>query len=247
MPAPLSHHPEPRAPLTKDIAAAVRRIAPVAAFLLMALWSWRVADPIQALPNDPGRSPMGYGDVLEVTWGLQWYYDAVIARAHDLDLYPGIFAPDGWQVGTLAHGPGLFLAGLPWVALGGVALAYNASLWIAMVATYVGVYRLALRKLDWPWALAAAVFIAFWSYRWMRIGGQPNLLLGAAVLPWLAGCLEHGRSSSVRPWIAVVMGGALWAFAILCSLYFIWLGAVTIGAWGLGLWLHDPASRRRLG
>lgn len=222
------------------------RLAPLAALLLMAVWAWRVWDPVHQLPNDPGRSPMGYGDVLEVTWGLQWYYDALILRAHPLDVYPGIFAPDGWQVGTLAHGPGLFIAFMPFVSIGGPALAYTLSLWVAFALTYFGTYRLARRFVDRPWAIAVALFVTFWGYRWMRLGGQPNILLGAGLLPWLIECFERGRSTGPRAWVWAVFGGLLWGYAVTCSLYFAWLGAVTLGAWVLGVVLSRSDDRGQL-
>lgn len=212
----------------------------------MALWAWQVPDPIHFLPNDPGRNPMGYGDVLEVTWGLQWYDEALLKQSHDLALYPGLFAPDGWQVGTLAHGPGLFLPFMLFVPLGGSALAYNLALWTALVVTYFGLYRLSLRYLSWPWAIGVAVFATFWSNRWMRIGGQPNLLLGAALLPWIAWSLERAWAPERRAWVWMLVGGLLWGYAITCSLYFIWLGAVTVAAWALGATLRAEVDRRRL-
>lgn len=223
-----------------------RRWAPWIALALVAAFVWRAGDPTRFLPADPGRDPMGYGDMLEITWGLQWYYDALILQTHDLGVYPQTFAPDGWQVGTLPQGPAVFIPFLPIVALGGVALAYNSLIWVAFALAYAGTYQFARRYLTWPWAIAVGLLASFWCYRWMRIGGHPNIVLGGAMLPWMLWCIEKAQARTPRAGFWVLGAGALWGFAINCSLYFIWIGAVGLAGWSLGRWASLPRNPKRL-
>src|SRR4051812_35797435 len=95
-----------------------RLLWPWAAFLALMTWAWRVGDLFHNVPT--------YGDSLEVLWGLDWYARS-LAHGHNPLFYPGVFAPQGWQVASLAHGPLFFVALLPLYALGGAAFAFNIT------------------------------------------------------------------------------------------------------------------------
>lgn len=202
----------------------MRLVAPWALFLAFLVWGWRVEDLFHAVP--------AYGDVLEVTWGVEWV--AAHFPHRSLLFYPLAFHPQGWHVATFAYGPLVFLFLLPLYGLGNTAFAYNAGVILSLFVAYGGMFCLA-RRLGRSLlaATVAAILFTFWGFRWARIYGHVNILLGSALLPWMAWCLERASTSTARRWMWLAAAGGVWASAMGCALYFVWLGGLVWAAWGL--------------
>ncbi|MBN1180380.1 MAG: hypothetical protein JXD18_14315 [Anaerolineae bacterium] len=208
--------------------SAVALLLPWALFMAFLLWAWRVDDLFHAAP--------GYGDVLEVVWGVEWYADHFPSTA--VLSYPMIFYPHGWPVATFGCAPGLLVALLPLYALGGAVFAHNAGVILAQFVAFAGMYRLARRFTPSSFAsTVAALLFAFWGCRWARIYGHLNVLLGTALMPWMAWGLERAFRDARRRWLWLVLVGGLWALALTSILYFAWLGGVLVAGWALGRWI----------
>jgi hypothetical protein len=193
---------------------------PLAALLAWGFWGLR----------DLAGSVPAYADVLELTWAVSWYQQA-LRLGHSPLLYPLAFYPAGWHVATFAAGPSVIAVMLPLDLLGGPAFAYNVAALLTFVVAYAGAYLLARRFLQWPAATLAAVLFAFCSFRWYALRGHLNILLASALLPWLAWSLERARHSRRRSWL--VLAGAFWGMAVASTLYFAWIGGLVALAWAL--------------
>ena len=98
------------------------------AFSAMLVWGWRVWDIFNKVP--------GYNDVLEIAWGINWYYDSLFVRHVSPGFTSMVFHPLGWHVFTFGYPPLIFLTALPLTFLGGIAFAYNV-LALASIATRI--------------------------------------------------------------------------------------------------------------
>ncbi len=205
--------------------AVAQRAAPYVLFAGLLAAGWRAWDIWHAVP--------AYDDVLEVLWSITWYNQA-LAGLHGAAVYPLAFFPAGWQVATFGEGPAMFLLLLPLSWLGGPAFAYNVALWLAFLIAFAGAHRLARRYLTVLPATAAALLFAFWGFRWFRFIGHLNILLAAALLPWMACTFDNALRSSPRRFRWLALTGFFWALMIACSWYFAWMGAVLLAAWLLG-------------
>jgi hypothetical protein len=204
-------------------------VFPWALFWAFLLWGWRVRNLFRDVPY--------YGDVLEVLWGTKWYADNWL-HGGDTTFYPSIFHPIGWQVGTFAHSPALFLFLAPLSWLGGVAFAYNIALIISFGIAFAGMYRLA-RGTHFSFILAAlvSVLFTFLGFHWLRIGGHLNQLLGSALMPWALWCMKRAWADKRPAFRWFVAAGVLWGFAAAISFYFVWLGAISVFGWMFGKWI----------
>jgi hypothetical protein len=212
-------HNPPRKALT-----ATDLIWPWAAFLAMLAWAWRVNDLFNNVP--------AYGDVLEVLWGLQWYAQSIF-HGHNPLYYSAVFAPEGWQVATLAHGPILFVSLLPLYALGGAAFAFNFATLIANALAFGGMFKLARLWLRPFASTLAALAFTYWGFRWFRTSGHLHTLVATAMLPFEVWAWEQARQRPARRARWYVVTGLLWGISITASLYALWHGALLLLVWGL--------------
>jgi len=222
----------------RRIGRSLEQIFPWILFLAFLLWGWRVKDLFHNIPY--------YGDVLEVLWGINWYTD-VLFNGMGAGFYPGIFHPVGWQVATFAHSPAMFLILVPLSKIGGAAFAYNIAILSSFGIAFAGMYLLARRtNLSPVYASLVAVLFTFCGFRWFRIGGHLNQLLGSALLPWLLWCMGRawGNKRFALRWF--VVAGILWGIAAAISFYFLWLGGITILGWSIGKWLANRGSWRTI-
>ena len=213
----------------------VRGILPYAGFLAVLLLGWRVWDLAHALP--------AYDDVLEVLWTLRWY-DGALRGQHGFLVYPLAFFPAGWHVATFAGGPFLFVVLLPLYWMGGAAFAYNVATLLAFLVAFAGMLKLARLFVTPLGATLAALLFTFWGFHWFRTIGHMNVLLATAALPWMAWALERGIALPARRTRWMALAGLLWAIMINSSLYFVWMGALLVGAWLGGRWLARQISMR---
>jgi len=179
-----------------------------------------------------------------VLWGIKWYGDALFSSG-GAAFYPGIFLPVGWQVATFAHSSAMFLLLMPLYKIGGVAFAYNVAVLSSFVFAFAGMYLL-VRRTSLPpvYASLVAVLFTFCGFRWLRINGHLNQLLGSMLLPWLLWCVERAwtnRRHALR-WFAAA--GILWGIAAAISFYFVWLGGVAVVGWLTGKWLANRSQWR---
>ncbi|MGH2537481.1 MAG: hypothetical protein ACRDHL_08820, partial [Candidatus Promineifilaceae bacterium] len=200
-----------------------KRLGPWLLFFGLLFWRWH-APLFTTIP--------GYGDALEVAWGIRWYATALTTPGVALGFYANAFYPEGWQVATFAYGPALLLplAGLS--GLGGVAFAYNAGAILTQIIAFAGTLRLGrLFTGSLLVATLVALLYTFWGFRWVRAFGHMNILLGSALLPWIAWSLERGMRSNrcFSRW--ALLAGLFWALAVSAALYFIWIGGLIVLVW----------------
>jgi hypothetical protein len=206
------------------LAPVARLLWPWAAFLAMLAWAWRVKDLFNNVP--------AYGDALEVLWGLEWYAQS-LAHGRNPLYFSGVFAPLGWQVATLAHGPAFFLALMPLYALGGAAFAYNGAALGANVLAFAGMYKAAKLWLSPIASTVAALAFTFWGYRWLRNAGHLHTLVATALLPFQVWAWEQARRKPARRLRWFVISGVFWAVSMAASLYALWHGLVLLLSWSL--------------
>lgn len=186
-------------------------------------WGWRVRNIFIALPN--------YGDVLEVTWGIRWYHDAILLE-HSSPLFASfVFHPTGWHTPTLAYTPVLFLVSLPLYELGGVAFAYNTLAILALVVAFAGSFRLARLFTSQSIAIMAALAFTFWRMCWDWVGGHLNMTWVSGLLPWLVWGIARGRRSRLLKW--AIFSGIVWGVMINFALYGIFIGALAFTLLGV--------------
>ncbi|MCX7669911.1 MAG: hypothetical protein N2439_07560, partial [Anaerolineae bacterium] len=202
------------------------RFAPWLLFCAFLAWGWQNQDFIRSIPN--------YGDILELTWALSWYSDALQQGLNPLHA-PTAFYPVGWNLTTYATGFLFLPALLPLQRLGGAAFAYNVGVLLTFGAAFGGMLALAGRYMGRLGAAIAAALYTFWGLRWTQTIGHLNILLGTACLPWMIWLLERGLADRrLRSFLWPALVGLVWAAAILSSMYFIWIGGLLLVGWLLG-------------
>lgn len=195
-------------------------------FAALLAWGWQRQDLIRSVPN--------YGDILELTWALSWYSDALQQGLNPLHA-PTAFYPIGWNLTTYATGFLFLPVLLPLYRLGGAAFAYNVGVLLTFVLAFGGMLVLARRYMGWFGAAIAASLYTFWGFRWMQTIGHLNILLGTACLAWMTWLLERAfddRRPRFYLWLA--LAGVVWGIAIISSMYFIWIGGILLAVWLLG-------------
>ena len=174
---------------------------------------------------------------------MRWY-DGALRGQHGFLLYPLAFYPTGWHVATFAGGPFLFVVLLPLYWLGGAAFAYNVVTLLTFLVSFAGMLKLARLFVPPLAATLAALLFTFWGFHWFRTIGHMNVMLATAALPWMAWALERGFSATTRRIRWLVLAGLLWAVMITSSLYFVWMGALLLGAWLVGRLLARQLTLR---
>ena len=208
--------------------------------LFLALWiqQWRIYPLSTGMP--------AYGDGLEVVWGSERYGEVVRTPGKELFFEPNVFYPEGWHTATFAHGLGLFIVLVPLMQLGNVALAYNMLAFFTALLSFLGLYVLAKQfAANSLTAATAGLLYTFWGPRWYRFGGQINLLLGSALLPWLAWSLERAFTSEKWFYRWLLVAGLIWAFTVSLTFYFLWFGGLVLASWVIGSWLNGRLSFKR--
>lgn len=222
----------------------VARLRPIAlgllpwlVFLAVLAAMWRI--------TDLSHSVVAYGDVLEVTWGSEWYAAALRGETVTPFFYPRLFFPEGWRLAAFGYGPGMFLTLLPFQLLGGAAFAFNVVTLLSLGGAYAGAFLFTRRLTTAFPAVVAALLYTFWGFRWLRIMGHLNLALGTAALPWLLWSLHKAQTSPPRTasrWL--LLAGGFWAYAISNSFYFAWIGGLLLLGWvGGSAWQQRPGWR----
>jgi hypothetical protein len=198
-------------------------------FLLIWIWAVRY-NPLTHIP--------AYGDALEVVWGANWYADKIRHPQNPL-FFANVFYPSGWPTALQANTPiFLLLMGLTSFILPEAAV-YNLFLFLSFLVAYAGMLKLARLYVEKPWiALLAALLYTFWGTRWVRLGGQVNLLWLSALLPWLCWVLLSDFNRRRK----VLMAALIWTLCIIATLYGVWLGAVIVGVYVL----NEPREERLL-
>lgn len=206
----------------------------LAAFLV---WGWRGQDFFRSVPE--------YGDILEFTWALTHYDQALQSGANPL-LAPNAFFPGGWNLTTYGQGFVFLPLLLPLHRLGGAAFAYNLVVFLTFIVAFAGAFALGRRWFGTLLSAAFAILVSFWGLRWFQTIGHINILWGAAFMPWLIWSIERSVARTGRRRLAwLAGGGALWALSAIGSLYFVFInGLLTLG-WLLGLKLSGKLSWRQ--
>ncbi|GIV89342.1 MAG: hypothetical protein KatS3mg055_1860 [Chloroflexus sp.] len=203
----------------------VFKLIPWMVFGIFFGWGWRVENLFTNLP--------AYGDVLEVIWGIQWYYQS-LSVSHVSPLFTSlVFHPLGWHTATLAYTPTLFLVSLPFYFIGGLGFAYNILAIAALLVTFSGMMRFSKLFVSQYTAIFVALAFTFWQTSWFFIMGHLNMAWISALLPWLAWSLERAKdasSSRQRRWL--IIAGLLWGCMIHFALYGIFIGGLTLLIWG---------------
>ncbi len=222
--------------------ATIGRFAPWLLFAVFLWWGWREQNLARSLPT--------YGDILELTWALSWYDDALRQGANPL-LASMAFYPVGWNLKTYATGFLFLPALLPWHRLAGAAFAYNVGVLFTFVLSFGGMLVLAGRLMGRLAATVGALLFTFWALRWFQTIGHLNFLFGSACLPWLILALERflqrfseASQSSLRSLFWLVPVGLIWAATMAGSLYFIWIGGLLVAGWIAGRRLSKEISRQ---
>jgi len=202
------------------------RLIPWVLFWALFAWGWRVQNIFTHIP--------GYGDALEVLWGILWYYDSIFIRHASPFFTALVFHPLGWHTATLAHTPFLFLLTLPLFLVGGLAFAYNFLSVLSMVISFAGCFRLVRSFASSSTATVAALVYTFVDPHWFRLGGHLHTAWLLGLFPWMALAVERlGQSSAPQcEKRLVIAAGLIWGLAINFSLYGIFMGAIFFVLWG---------------
>jgi len=202
------------------------KLVPWVPFWVLFALRWRVQNIFIYIP--------GYGDVLEVLWGIQWYYDSIFIE-HKTPFFTSlVFHPLGWHTSTLAHTPFFFLLALPFYGIGGLAFAYNLLSVLSMIVSFSGCF-LFIKSFSSPLiATIAALVYTFVNPHWFRLEGHLHTAWLFGVLPWLALAIEKlGQSNTLqRERRLVIAAGLIWGLAINFSLYGIFMGALVFVGMG---------------
>ena len=199
-------------------ARARERLWPWAPFLLFLLWGWQNWD-LQTLP--------AYGDTLEVVWGLEWYYDSLVASGRSPAYMPLVFHPEGWHTATFAHSPYLLIALLPLYAVAGGSSVYNVVALALLGIAFLGTYLAARLFVGRGPATLAALGYAFTYPLFVRLASHLNVLGGAALLPWILWALIRLNRRRIT-WGHLAGIGLLWGISINFSFYYIFIGGLLI-------------------
>ena len=218
-----------------------RRVLPWLPFISLMYWALGPRDLIRTLPL--------YDDACELVTGSTWV-DQAIRQGKSPWLFPGIFYPGVWRIGSHSGGPILYFLVWPLFRLGGPAFAFNIVLIAAYVAAFAGALRLASLYVPRLPATVVALAYTFGALRWnLASRGDLNIVLASSLLPWMVWAAEGACSTIVGPgerdersaasslfpvprslgWLAA--GGALWAFAIVLSPYFVFIAGALLGLW----------------
>ncbi len=197
------------------------RLLPWVFFWGFFVYGWRVRNPFTHIP--------GYGDVLEVLWGIQWYHESLLVKRVSPLFTPLVFHPLGWHTATLAHTPTFFLIAQSLYPLGGAAFASNILSVVALIVAFGGMVRLARCFVSLPVAIAIA--LAFLSIFWGRLGGHLHMMWVFALLPWLVWAIGREiRPTSGYRW--GILCGVIWGLMINFQLYGSFIGALAFVFWG---------------
>ncbi len=190
-------------------------------FILFLAWFWRIYDLFGAIP--------AYGDALEVVWGIEWYAQQLSAGASPF-FYEGVFHPAGWQVGTLAHAPLIFLLAQPFNWIGGSNFAYNMLCLLPLVIAFVGAKRFFSAYDDAPrhfWqqiaiVLGALVF-TFVTTRTNRVNGHLHIYWATSLLPLMGVMIARWQQRETNEVRHAMTAGLLWGIMLNFSLYMLFL------------------------
>lgn len=207
----------------------VERVLPWLAFSGMLVWGWRVWDIWNKVP--------AYGDVLEIIWGINWYYDSLVVRHGSPEFTPLVFHPLGWHVFTFGYTPIIFLIGLALRLVGGAAFAFNVLTLASVVIAFAGAQRFARLYTGQFAACIAALVFTFSDFRFFRVTGHLNLALMTAFLPWFLWSLERLRRNDVQHnhRRLILLCGILWGAMINSALHGIFFGVLCFALWGRDL------------
>ena len=204
-------------------------VAPWLAFGAMLLWSWRVWDIVHNVP--------AYQDVLEIAWGIEWYWNTLVVHQSSPAFTTQVFHPFGWYVFTFGYTPTLFLLALPLTMVGGVAFAHNVLALGSLVAAFAGGRAFAKLYTRTFAATIAALVFTFADFRFFRVAGHLNLALTTCLLPWFLWSLERLRRAEGAAGNSklIVLCGLFWGLMINFALYGIFFGLICFVIWGRDL------------
>lgn len=169
-----------------------------------------------------------YGDSLEVIWGANWYAEHLRQFSNPF-FYDRIFHPTGFSTALQAN-TSIFLLAMGFFRLFlPEAATYNLFVFASFILAYAGMIMATRSYTDKVWLIALiALLYTYWGMRWVRLGGQVNLLWLSALLPWLFWILQAANRRH-RIFGAVL----IWALCIITTLYGIWIGALVVGVYFL--------------
>ncbi len=201
------------------------QVLPWVLFLAYMIWAWGPRDLFRTLPH--------YADALETAVVAPLVSDALAAGRNPL-LYLLNYFPEGWRVGSHSTSILLYVILAPLTRLGGGAFVYNVTTLFACVLGFAGALLLARRHLPAFPATVVALAMTFWGMHWSEtVEGRLNYFLAAALLPWMLWDIEKAFAAERRHYLWLFLVGALWAFTLNLSLYFVYLGGIMLGLWML--------------
>ncbi len=201
----------------RKIISRYHRIITFVLFSALLIWGWRIGNPFTNIP--------GYGDALEVIWGIEQYYKSIL-QDHTLPLFTDrIFFPGGFYSTTLNHTPFLFLIAQPFRIIGGPAFAYNCLALLALTIIFTGSYRFLRIYVSHPIASIAALMLTFWNFHWFRILGHIHVLFMLSLAIWMTYFLVYWKEGKGFSHSKIaILNGILWGLMINFSLYSIFIG-----------------------
>ncbi|MFN3928673.1 MAG: hypothetical protein ACK4OK_03455 [Thermoflexus sp.] len=223
-----------KAPLTRIRAWLI----PLGIWFLWLQWAWP--------PSGFFRSVPAGEDTLEAMWALSWYRRALLELHTSPLFHPLAFAPQGWHVAKLHHGPFLIGLMLPWAWLGGDAFAFHILAWLTLSIAFVGAFRLARLFAPDRW-LATAAGVAYAAFNGtfaaMQIyGDYLPVAWGTACLPFMGFALERSRRARwASHWLSRL--GMIWGLGIAGNPYLIFLGGGLALVYAWRAWRHGQLRR----
>lgn len=216
-------------------------VAVLAAFAALAVvGTW----PLAAHLSDAVLGPPG--DNYEYVYKIWWFKAALLERGLSPLFNPDIFYPAGYDVSlsetTLAN---MGLA-LPFAALWGEVVAYNAVVLLSFALSGWAMYWLAryLTGSRLAGAVAGGVF-AFSPYRMAHLGAGHLPLLGTQWIP--LAFLFAERAFRTRAVKEGALAGAFLGLTALSSWYYAYMVGLFLGVFGVMRWAqtrHEWTARR---
>lgn len=187
-------------------------------FWVFLAWYWQ--------PPQLDNTLTAWGDALEVIWGIEWFRDR-ITTGQPWAVYPDLYHPQGFHLGTFAHTPLFFLLTTPLAILLGTSLTYHIVSLVPFTISYGTATRL-FRDQQITLTIGASLVYTFAFIHTFRSGVHQNIMWMLALLPLLALYSQRVGEPNHTLRSTVIASGVSWGLINNFSLYGVFIGALLV-------------------